>query len=65
MRLVRRANLLLHLGDLAVDTLQVEAQGATAGSGSAGMDLAAAVAVTVDLLGRHEAIWPEAIPRAA
>ena len=37
MRRVRRANLLLHLGELAVDALQGEAEGATAGSSNVGM----------------------------
>ncbi len=59
MRRVRRANLLLHLGDLAVDVLQAEAE-STAGSSSMGMDLAVAVAVTFDLLGRHDPILPTA-----
>ena len=31
MRRVRRANLLLHLGDLVVDALQAEAEGAATG----------------------------------
>ncbi len=33
MRRVRRANLLLHLGDLAVDALQAEAEGVATGLG--------------------------------